>query len=206
MRQIEVGCIYRKEEVHDRTMARQLAERLLPIAHALRQLGCIAAVGEHTNRVERGSVRYDSLLSFDDLAVLELNANTTLCLLVIQELVHMRVKREDSSPLLKTSLKRVRHLDGAAQWHAEGTPILEEALENVQNMRGHRPFGREATKDTHGVDIVAQEGHSDNLVNCLVKRVESQRQVEEDIRVRQYVGRCPRRRCQHASVLPEVDE
>ena len=46
-------------------------------------------------------------------------------------------------------------------------------------MRRHRPLGGEATEDTHGVNVVAQEGHGDDFIRRLVKRVEGKGQVEK---------------------------
>ena len=118
----------------------------------------------------------------------------------------MRVERELAAALLERALERVRHLDGATQGHAEGDTVLEEALQDVQDVRRHRALGREAAKDAHGVDVVAKEGHCDDLVHGLVQRVEGERQVEEDIRMRQNVRRGARRRRDHPRVLAQVDE
>lgn len=45
-------------------------------------------------------------------------------------------------------------------------------------------LGGESAEDAHGVDEVAQERHSDDLVDGLVQRIERQGQVQEDVRVR----------------------
>ena len=45
------------------------------------------------------------------------------------------------------------------------TALLEEAGQDVEDVRGHRSLRREAAKDAHGVDEVFQEGHSHDLVD-----------------------------------------
>mmetsp|Transcript_26907 Transcript_26907/g.60151 ORF Transcript_26907/g.60151 Transcript_26907/m.60151 type:complete len:226 (+) Transcript_26907:914-1591(+) len=187
--------------MQDGPVAGELAERVPPLLHALGQL---LFGPKHLHRVEGRRVGDHGLLRLDHLAVLEAHAHGPAVL--DHDLVHVGVGRELAAELLHAPDQRVGDLDGPAQRHGVRSPLLEEALEDVQHVRGHGALGGESAEDAHGVDEVAQEGVGDDLVHGLVQRVEGEGQVKEHVRVSERVRGGPRRGGEEPRVLPQVEQ
>mmetsp|Transcript_2210 Transcript_2210/g.4957 ORF Transcript_2210/g.4957 Transcript_2210/m.4957 type:complete len:523 (-) Transcript_2210:110-1678(-) len=201
VRQVEALGVDRDEEVHDCPVARQLAELRAPLLDRRRQLGGRA---EHFHSVEGGGVGDHRLPRFDLLAILELDADGPPVL--DEDLLDVRVHLQLAAKLLEATHKRLRDLFGAANRHAVGRLVLKEAVEDVEDVRGHGALGGEAAEDAHRVDPVAQEGLGDDLVDGLVQRLKDERQVGKDPRPAHHEGSAASGGREEAGVLPQVHQ
>mmetsp|Transcript_4389 Transcript_4389/g.9485 ORF Transcript_4389/g.9485 Transcript_4389/m.9485 type:complete len:237 (-) Transcript_4389:281-991(-) len=118
----------------------------------------------------------------------------------------MRVHLQLAAVLLESAHEGASDLLGATDGHAVVRSLLEEAVEDVEDVRGHSALGRESAEDAHRVDPIAEEGLRHNLVDGLVERLEDERQVGEDPWFAHHKGRAAGGRGKEAGVLSEVHE
>mmetsp|Transcript_22853 Transcript_22853/g.68506 ORF Transcript_22853/g.68506 Transcript_22853/m.68506 type:complete len:211 (-) Transcript_22853:906-1538(-) len=177
----------RHEQMQDRAVARQRAQRVAPLlerAEARHRRVERLLRRQHFDGVERRRVGDDGFPRLHDFPVLELDARRAAAL--DHDLGHVRVERNVHAELRAAAVDRACDVLRAADGHAVRAPRLEEALEDVEHVRRHRALRREAAEDAHRVDEVPQERLRDQDVDGLVERVERQRQIREDVGVREH--------------------